>query len=363
MRSPKRTASSASTLMIGIGVVTTILVFAASLTKTFEGQLAQLLRSNYVVTDATGFLGFPTKVAELLAEVPGVQEVVPYRQNAFRAFGEDQQVSGIDGALIGDVLDVGEVRGDLAALAEPDTVAVSRQVAEDEGLDLGDTIAATFPEGERRLRVVAVYEETTPLGSYTIGFEQFRQRFPAFDNDQFAFAKADDGGDPAALQERVDRALFDYPTASFKSNAQFRDDQIGQFQQFLVLVYALLVLSLVIALFGIANTLALSVFERTREIGLMRAVGMDRDQTRGVVRWEGIIVSLLGALVGVLVGVGFGVALVNAASSQDNPLSLSVPPDQLVLVAFMAIVFGLLASLLAGRRAARLDVLDAIATE
>ncbi len=227
---------------------------------------------------------------------------------------------------------------------------------------MGDAVPAQFARtGHKQLRIVGIYEDNRLIGDYLVGLSTFDQNFTEH-LDDFVLARAAPGIPARQTAAAVASVQKQFPNVKVEDQAQFRATQASQINQLLGLITALLGLAIIIALFGIVNTLALSIFERTRELGLLRAVGMSRGQVRAMVRWESVIIAVFGALLGTAVGVFFGWAMVQALKSQGISV-FTIPGGQLVTYIVLAAVAGVLAAIGPARRAARLDVLRAIATE
>ena len=359
MRNPKRTSATAAALMIGVGLVAFITVFAASAKESLRAAVDSSLSADLVVDSGSfGFGGLSPELAARLNRLPEVAAASGVRFGLVAIDGDVESVVAVDPATYAGVVDLGVVEGSLSDLGTGG-IAVHEDVAEDGDLRVGDTLAVRFAEtGEKRLEVTAVYAEDL-AGSYVVGRALHEANFP----DQFDLTVLVDvapGVDPAIARAAVEAAAADFPTAEVRSQSQYAESQAGQVYQILNLVYVLLALAVFIALLGIANTLALSIFERTRELGLLRAVGMTRRQVRSVVRYESVIIALLGAVLGLGIGLFFGWAMVTAL--KDEGIRLAVPAGQLVVVTVVAALAGVLAAVEPARRAARLDVLQAIAT-
>jgi putative ABC transport system permease protein len=239
---------------------------------------------------------------------------------------------------------------------------VSEKIAKDKGWKRGDTVTMKFAKtGDKTFLVGGVYENNQFLGDVTTGISTFEANF-SNPLDFVVVVKGAPGVSATELRSAIDKAVKPYPNIEVRTRAEYVQYTQDQVNQMLTLVYALLMLAIIIALIGIMNTMALSVFERTRELGLARAVGMSRRQVRRMIRWESVVVSLLGAVVGLVVGVGFGWALVKALAEQGIE-SLTIPVGTLVAFLVFAGVAGMGAAIFPARRAARLDVLTAIAAE
>jgi putative ABC transport system permease protein len=238
-------------------------------------------------------------------------------------------------------------------------VAVQKDEAEKKHLTVGDTITMHFVEtGKQRMHVVGVYGAKDPFGQYVISMAaaeaNFSQRY-----DNILLVKDAPGVSMKDARQAMDRVLANYPTAKLMTEKEFIGSVADMINKMLNLVYVLLAMALVIAFFGIANTLALSVYERTREFGLLRAVGMSRAQVRSTVRWESVLIAMLGTTLGTAIGVGFAWALVKASEKQGIR-QLDIPVSQLAAIALFAALAAVIAATLPARRAAKLDVLKAI---
>ncbi|MCZ7528302.1 MAG: FtsX-like permease family protein [Acidimicrobiia bacterium] len=244
----------------------------------------------------------------------------------------------------------------------PSDLAVQSDRAEEEGWSLGDTVTARFAEtGLQELTIAALYDERQPAGPFTITTAGYEANF----EDQFdvqVYVRFVDGTDLEAARGQLEEILEAYPNGELQDQAEFRESLESQINQLLALVFVLLALAVIIALIGIANSITLSVYERTREIGLVRAVGMTRRQVRSSVRWESVIVALLGTALGLVVAVFFGWALVQALRDEGFEV-FQVPFGQLAVIVVVAGLAGVLAAVGPARRAAKLDVLRAVTTE
>jgi putative ABC transport system permease protein len=360
-RNNKRTASTAAGLMIGLALIAMASVVAESLKESFKSDLGSTMIADYVVT-AQGDVGFSNQVADQVAALPEFAEVSAVRWGNVRVDGSEKEVAGVDVELLPDLLDVDVQSGDPAVAAQPGFIALSQDVADDNDVVVGDPIDVEFAaSGVQTLTVGMVYDNDFLIGGYVLDLSTWNENFDSQD-DSVISARVADGVD----LETADRALApledEFPQLQFETQAEWTDRLEGELDSLLVIINVFLGLAIVIALLGIANTMALSVLERTREIGLMRAIGMTRRQTRMLIRLEAAIVSLFGALLGVVVGLLFGwlavVAIPDSIISQ-----LAIPGTTLVVYVVIATIAGLLAASFPARRAARLNVLEAIAHE
>ena len=277
--------------------------------------------------------------------------------------GETKQIAAVDPTPASTLLELDNVDGDFTDLT-PSSIAIQSDVAQAAGIAFGDTISLSFPSGEvRDLTVDVVFAKSFFGLDWFIGLDLYADVSGTERTaDIFAFAGLADGVDPAVGDEAV-RALFeDFPQATVQSNAEFLQDQEDQINQLLFIIGILLFFAIVIAVIGISITLALGVFERTREIGLLRAVGMNRRQVRRAVRWEAVIVSVFGALIGVVLGTFLGVVL-SRAVPDDVISELAFSPWIIVIIMALAVVAGLAAALYPMIKASNMNVLEAISTE
>jgi putative ABC transport system permease protein len=361
MRNPKRTASTAAALMIGLGLVAFVSIFAASVKTSANDALEQTLKADYILTSSS-FTGFSQGAAKALAAQPAFDAVSEVRQGIMGYKGGAQQVGAVDPATLTQVTQVNMVSGSVPALNTENALMVWQQTAKTNGWKVGDTVPVEFNRtGNQDLKIVGIYSDNRLLGNYVISLGTYNRNFTE-QLDQFVLATTAPGVSPAQSNAAAARVAKAFPNLKLQDQAAFRKSQASQIDQLLGLVTALLGLAILIALFGIVNTLALSIFERTREIGLLRAVGMARRQVRTMIRWESVIIAVFGAVLGMAVGIFFGWAMVQALKDQGIT-SLTIPGGQLVIYVVLAGVAGVLAAILPARRAARLNVLEAISSE
>ena len=360
LRNPRRTAATASALMIGIALTTTMSVLAASITTSANAQIDKSVGADFIIT-ANHFAPVSETVATKAAQVPGVGAVTSFRAGAMKVGGSTTQVQGVTPNTVADTLRLTVQSGSVDNISKG-SVLVSEQVAKDKHLHVGSNIPVEFAlTGKQSLTVEGVYAKNPIAGDYLIGLDtynaNFRNRL-----DQVVGVKAASGANLGQVHADLTKALSNNPSLKIQDQSEFKRSQKQQINQILAFVLALLVLSLLIAWLGIVNTLALSVFERTREIGLLRAVGMATRQVRRMVRLEAVVIALFGALLGVALGIGYGAALVQALHSQGIA-STSFPVGQLIGYLFIGMIAGVTAALWPARRAAKLNVLQAIASE
>jgi putative ABC transport system permease protein len=359
-RNPRRTAATSSALMIGIALVSMVAIFGRSASASTDVALADSLKAQLVVSNVVG-QPFSTGIAEQIRAVDGVQAVVQVQQAFPKADGDSTFISGIDPRQIGKAIDLVVVDGSISDL-KTGTIAVEEGTAEGHGFALGDEVEVEFQGGTQQLKVVATFESDAALPASYLVNRQTLVSGGLKPLDSMLFVMAAPGADLDAVTSRVNEVTKVLPTVTTKDPQGYADEQKEQINLFLTLIYALLGLSVVIAVLGVINTLGLSVIERTREVGLLRAVGVSRGQLRTMIRLESIVIAVFGALLGVVMGIAFGIFLVRALNDQGIT-ELSIPWGQLVGFVVASGVVGVLAAVWPGRRAARLDVLKAIATE
>ena len=362
MRNPKRTAATASALMIGVGLVGFITIFAASTKASFSQTLDRVFTGDYMVTGTAAFAmgGIDPVLARTAAGLPEVSEVGSIRGAFVEIDGDPTQIiAASPGAF--HFFDVDPLVGSPSDLAS-DAIAVHEDKAKELHLHVGDVVPVVFKDtGFKHLYVRMIYRERQPSGDWLLGTAAFDANMA----DQFdyqVFVKKAPGAAPAAALAALERVAADYAGAKVFDQEGYKADQTRFVDQLLGLVYALLALAIVIALLGIGNTLALSIMERTRELGVMRAVGMTRSQLRSAIRWESVVIALQGTFIGIGVGVFFGWALVRGLRDQGL-VAFTVPVASLAVIVVLAALSGVLAALLPARRAARLNVLQAVVTE
>ena len=359
VRSPRRTSATAAALMVGLALVSAVSVLGSSLKASVDKIVDSQLGADFVLTSSS-FQGFSPSVADRLRAAPEVDGVLALRFAQLLVDGRTGGVSGIDPRAVERVLALDVVDGDLASL-DAGSLAVSADAAEELGLAVGDEVPVTWARtGEASLRLVAVYAPNEFLDEYAVVEEAV---VAGTDQELLGavLVNVREGTTPARAREAVDGAVGDLPTVRVDDRAAFVAEQSSQVDQLLNAITVLLVLSVVIAVLGIVNTLALSVVERTRELGLLRAVGLSRRQLRRMIRVESVVIALYGALLGLLVGTAFGWALVRALEEQGVS-EFALPLGRLALVVVAAALAGVLAAALPARRAARLDVLAAVAS-
>ena len=356
MRNPRRTAQTASALMVGLALVSAMAVFGASLSESATSSVDQAISADLLVTaNGTGQLG--TSVPGTAAAVPGVTATETVYRDQFEFKSAVETITGVAPQQLASTVILRMTSGSPAALTQGDLL-IDSTTAKTNHLVVGDTVPVKFAyTGPATMRIGGIYQANALIESYLVssGFflAHFRQPTPAAVLLRTSGASADSA---------VTQALAQYPDAQVQTRAQFEQAQVSGINQLLNLIYALLALAVLIALIGIVNTLMLSVLERTREIGLLRAVGMRRPQVRAMIRSEAVILATFGALIGIVIGTLMGLALASSLR-QQGITETTVPVARLVEFLVLAALLGLVAASWPARRAARLDVLAAIAAQ
>jgi putative ABC transport system permease protein len=354
----KRTARTAAGLMIGLALVAMASVVATSLKDSFRDQLGSTLTADYLVLGPNQ-AGFSTNVVDQVAELDEFDTAAPTRYGNALINDGARAIAATDLTKLTTLLDIEVLEGDPADGAGPDRIALDASVVDDLGKGLGDEVFVQFASGTSQLFTVnAIFDNEFLIANYVIDLTAWDEHF-TLNEDSVIAATLAEGVDQAEADAALARLESEFPALDFQTRDEFREEVEGQLDTLLVIINVFLGLAVIIALLGITNTMALAVLERTREIGLMRAVGLTRRQTRMMIRWEAAVVSIFGGLLGVVVGVGFGWLAVQAIP--DSIIDqLAIPVTSLVIYVVIAGVAGLVAASLPARRAARLDVLDAI---
>jgi putative ABC transport system permease protein len=364
MRNPGRTAATSAALMVGLGLVVFVAVFAAALKSSFSDQLDRLVRADVFITDQS-MRPVARGVEDRIAEIPGVQASMPLYYDQIQVEGRASSVTvdallGVDPSKLGSVYAFEWVEGSDALLArlQGERALIEEQFAKRHDLVVGDRYSVETPSGGRgSFAVLGIYRDPTMLQGSLAANDAVRQ-ISTEENPFALFVAVADDADAAAVQRRIEAALEEFPTAEVRSNAEYKQLIEDRLNTIVYLLYALLAMSVAISMFGIANSLFLSIHERTREFGLLRAVGATRSQIRRIVRYESVITSAIGGVLGMAIGVLF--AWMTTRSLDEWNLGFAVPAGQLVGFLVLAIVVGVVAAALPARRGARTDVLDAI---
>ncbi|MEY3365698.1 MAG: hypothetical protein RIS71_435, partial [Actinomycetota bacterium] len=358
-RNPKRTARTAAPVLIGVALVTAFTAFAASLRAEIRDTIGSSFRGDYALSvDSQGFGGIPLTVTDQIAALPAVQQATGIGFVSVK-FGEDSRFAVvIDPATTGGLYDFTMLEGRQDTLS-PTGVLVSKTVATNKALSVGSTIPITLLDGDVvNAKVEGIFDGEGTFGNYVVNRKLFTDTStPLFNN--YVYIVKSPGADDEALESAVSAITTELGIGTLQSREEFIDAQAAQVNQILGLIYGLLTLSIFIAVVGIVITLLLSVFERTREIGLLRAVGMTRSQVRTTVRWESVITSLYGAVVGVILGIVMGAVLIGVLA--DGGLSaFRLPVTGTVVILVLSFIIGVLASIYPARRATKVNVMRAI---
>jgi putative ABC transport system permease protein len=365
-RQPQRTAVTASALMIGVALVVFVAIFAAGIRATINEGIDKQVRAAGIVTHEDGFSPLPNGVVQDLEKVNGVAAVSPIRFETGKLLSDNknQGVTGVDPPTVAQALSLEWKQGSNQVLSGlgPDEAVVSQDWADSHDVKVGDEISMLTPRGKKvPYRIAGTYDaQVGMIGDVTVSNESLVDDWESKDI-AFAMVVSSPGTDAAQLKQAEDQALKPFPTAKPQTIAEFKDEQNKGVNGLVTLIYALLALSVIIALLGIVNTLALSVHERTRELGMLRAVGMSRRQVKRMIRAESVITAAIGAVLGTVLGIVF--ALIVSRPLAADGFVFSLPLGSLIAVFILAGLAGVLAAFPPARRASRVDVLRAVTTE
>jgi putative ABC transport system permease protein len=368
MRNPGRTATTAAALMVGLGLVVFVAVFAQSLKASFTDSIDRLISSEIIITERN-FNPLPEGLVADVRETPGVGVAAAIRFDDIRVgnkttggFGD--VMNGVDPRAMARVYDadwLGDGTNALWSQLSNDTAVIEEQFAKTHDLKEGDTFRIRGTSGgSANLRVLGIYKDPVLMTGFAVS-EQVYGRLSAERDPVIVLADVDQGADAGQVQDAIAQRLEQYPSARVESNAEYLETFEDQLNQLVSLLYALLAMSLVISVFGIANSLFLTIHERTRELGLLRAVGGTRRQVRLMVVNESVITAVIGGLLGAAIGVLFGFLVSQALD--DLGLGFSLPAGQIVFFLVMAAVVGVIGAIAPARRSSRLNVLEALRVE
>jgi putative ABC transport system permease protein len=362
-RNPQRTASTAAALMIGLALVTLVALLAAGITSSFRGAVDKIWHNaDYAITAQNNFTPIPPAAADTAAKSPIVDAVANVRTGQAQAFGKTFFATAVNPPAA-TMFSVDWVEGSTAVLASlgANGAFTDKNYAKKHNLQVGSPIALTFPSGAvQTFKLEGIFDPPTggsPFGAVTISQEAWDKQNPNPEN-LYSFVRVKGGASSEALAQ-LNKELAAYPNAKVQTRQQFIDNQIAGLNSILNVLYVLLALSVIVSLFGIVNTLVLTVFERTREIGMLRAIGMTRRQVRRMIRHESVITALIGGVLGIALGIVLGALLI----VRIKFIVFSLPIASLVIFAIATIVVGILAAIFPARRAARLNVLQALQYE
>ncbi|TQF06385.1 ABC transporter permease [Kitasatospora acidiphila] len=361
LRNPRRTAATASALMIGLTLITGLSVTGSSMNAALKAATTGDLTADYKVTN-TSFLGLDPALGAKVAEVPGVAESVPVATATLGVRGEFAELTGADPQRLGKVTDLKFSSGSLADIG-PGKVALCDKLAKLTGLSKGDTFQGSLGyghgHGKKELTVVGVYQQSRVVGG-AIG--TMDDALPYADRGKLdsILVKAASDRNTGGLDQDIRKALGDSPLLQVQNQEQLTKAQSGQTGAMLNMMYGLLGMTVVIAVFGVINTLAMSVFERTREIGLLRAIGLDSRGVKQMVRLESVVISLFGAVLGIGTGIFLAWACGSLTKASLSQYETVLPWPRLGLFLLLSLAIGVLAAVWPARRAARLNMLRAI---
>jgi putative ABC transport system permease protein len=362
-RNPQRTASTAAALMIGLALVTLVSVLAAGIVSTFRDAVDELWKqADYAVTAQNNFSPLPVSVGQAAAKAPGIDAVGNVRAGQARAFGSTFDATAVDPPTSRIFsIDWKEGSNELLANLGDNGSFVTESYADDHNLKVGSPIKMTFANGDtKEFTVRGIFKPPTggsPFGPVTISASTW-DRFNEQPRNLFSFVIMK-GGQTDANKAALEKTLSAFPNAKVQTREEFIDNQISALSSVLNILYVLLALSVIVSLFGIVNTLVLTVFERTREIGMLRAIGMTRRQVRRMIRHESVITALIGGALGIALGIVLGALLV----ARVDFIAFTLPIGQLIVFAIAAVIVGILAAIFPARRASRLNVLEALQYE
>jgi putative ABC transport system permease protein len=358
MRNPRRTAQTAAALMVGLALVSAMSVFGASLSKSTTNSIDNAVGADLVVTGPSS--GFPNSAVTAVSDVPGVTASATIYKGQFEFNGSLANVVGVSTDHLADTVTLSMQAGTSQAALAAGQMLIDAMTAKNDDLSVGSVVPVKFAlGGMSTIRIGGIFEPNALIGRYLVGGGYFLSHFL---NPLPIGVLLKTDGRPG-MYNAVNSATTPYPNVGVQTRAQYEASQVAGVNKLLGIVYALLTLAVLIALIGIVNTLLLSVFERTHEIGLLRAVGMKRRQIRAMIRSEAVILALIGAVIGIVVGTGLGAALAHSLEKSQEITVVSIPFPSLVLFVVIAAFLGLGAASWPARRAAKLDILAAIAAE
>jgi putative ABC transport system permease protein len=361
-RNPQRTASTAAALMIGLALVTLVAVLGQGIRSTFTDAVDKIFVADYAITAQNNFSPIPIEAAEAAGQAPGVREVASVRTGEALVYGDPSFITAVT-PNAGSAINLEWKDGSQAVFSElrADGAFVDEDFAKDHDLTVGSPIAITTPTGKKLdLTVKGIFDPPaggSPFGNVTMSSDTFDANYDQPQN-LYSFVETD-GGVTEANTRSLDQALAEFPNAKAQTRQEFKDNQVSFLNNILNILYVLLALSVVVSLFGIVNTLVLTVFERTRELGMLRAIGMTRRQVRRMIRYESVITALIGAVLGIVLGIVLAGLLVWRVDFID----FSVPITQVIVFAIAAVIVGIIAAIFPARRAARLNPLQALQYE
>jgi ABC-type antimicrobial peptide transport system permease subunit len=348
--------------MIGLALVTLVAVLGQGIRSTFTDAVDKIFVADYAITAQNNFSPIPIEAAEAAGQAPGVREVASVRTGEALVYGDPSFITAVT-PNAGSAINLEWKDGSQAVFSElrADGAFVDEDFAKDHDLTVGSPIAITTPTGKKLdLTVKGIFDPPaggSPFGNVTMSSDTFDANYDQPQN-LYSFVETD-GGVTEANTRSLDQALAEFPNAKAQTRQEFKDNQVSFLNNILNILYVLLALSVVVSLFGIVNTLVLTVFERTRELGMLRAIGMTRRQVRRMIRYESVITALIGAVLGIVLGIVLAGLLVWRVDFID----FSVPITQVIVFAIAAVIVGIIAAIFPARRAARLNPLQALQYE
>jgi putative ABC transport system permease protein len=318
--------------------------------------------ADFFVSNGPGdFQGLPVSFSERLSVLPELSAVSPFRATTAQVNGDTKQIGAVRGSAFGQLVDIDLTSGSIESLDEG-KILLHRDPARDYAVKVGDTLTILWLNGtEQQIEVGGIYDDANIAGNWLVGLSTLQAASTAVPTDFFIGAKIAEGVSIEDARAAVEKVALDFPSAEVQDQAEFQQAQEDQLNQLLIIIYGLLIISIAIAVLGIANTMALSVFERTREFGLLRAVGMSKRDLKRSIRWEAVIVAVFGASLGIIVGIPLGLAVTTALPSTFVTTTV-VPVSTIITILIASIIVGVVAAIGPARRAAKLNVLDAIST-
>jgi putative ABC transport system permease protein len=364
VRNPRRTAATAAALMIGLALISAVTVLGSSLKASVAATISGAVGADFVLNTQSS--GFPDAALQEASSQPGVKEVAGVKvdgmqlcDNASCSHAKQVGATAFPASALGDLVKITPVAGSVSLA--PGTILLSETAAKSDKLKPGDTVSVQFARSNpQKLTVGGTFKTNQLIGDYLVDASKAKEF--SSQRNVAALVSVSDAKDVPAVRRELNKALASYPNITVEDQSEFVDETKGQVNQIVTIINILLGLSVIIALLGVVNTLALSVIERTRELGLLRAIGMARKQVKRMIRVESVLICSFGGLLGLVVGSIFGVALQQALKSQ-GVTELAFPVATLLIYLLCAAFAGALAAALPARRASRLNVLQAIATE
>jgi putative ABC transport system permease protein len=348
--------------MIGLALVTLVAVLASGITTTFKSAVNDLWVSGYAITAQQTFSPMPIAVGQEAAKTPGVEAIANVRAGDASVFGQVINATAVNPESVG-IFNMKWTAGSDTVFGQlgSDGAFVDKDYADKHLLDLGAPLTLTSPNGKSaQLVVKGIFDPPaggSPFGRVTTSTQVWDKLYDQ-PLDLYSFVRMK-GGETEANKAALDKQLAAFPSSKVQTKQEFVDSQIGPLNAILNVLFVLLALSVIVSLFGIVNTLVLTVFERTRELGMLRAVGMTRRQTRRMIRYESVITALMGGVIGIILGIVLGVLLI----ARVDEINFSLPVVQLIVFALATIFVGVIAAIFPARRAARLNVLEALQYE